>query len=335
LTKEIENNMKLIILIPALNEEAVIGSVIKRMPADLYRIDSIQVLVVDDGSKDNTAQVAREAGALVISHNYNRGVGAAFRTGLEKALELGANVMVNIDADGQFSPDDIPTLVAPILSGKVDFVSGDRFTGNDGKRVKPEFMSSVKFWGNQQMSRLISRIVGNNYPDVSCGFRAYSREAMLKMNLTGSFTYTQESFIDLANKGLKIRTIPVSVNYFPERKSRVAGNIFRYFVNTIKIIFRTYRDYQPLRFFGLMGLIPLVITILTGGFVLIHYLRTGAFTPYKVVGFIGIYTLSLAILLWVVGLLADMFVRIRKNEEQLLYFQKKSQIEARSKQEDG
>lgn len=315
--------MVLIILIPAFNEEESIARVIKSMPRELENIDSIQVLVVDDGSKDRTAEMAIHAGAIVVSHNYNRGVGAAFKTGLEKALELGAALMVNIDADGQFSTDDIPTLIEPILDSKADFVSGDRFTDSNGKLVKPEFMSGIKFWGNKQMSKLISRIVGKDYPDVSCGFRAYSKEAMLKLNLSGQFTYTQESFLDLANKGLSIKTIPVSIKYFPERKSRVAGSVFKYFFNTIKIIIRAYRDYQPMRFFGMLGLPPFVIAFGSGVFTLVHYIRTGAFSPYKVVGFVGIYVFSLAILLWIVGLLADMFVRIRRNEEQLLYYSKR------------
>ncbi len=316
-------NMKLIILIPALNEAASIASVVKSMPSQIEGMDQIDVLVIDDGSKDDTADLARRAGATVVSHPFNQGVGKAFNTGLAAALEMGADIMVNIDADGQFSPSDIPLLIDPILDGKTDFVSGDRFTDADGKVVKPEFMSAIKFWGNKQMSKLISGIVGNKYTDVSCGFRAYSKEAMLRLNLTGQFTYTQESFLDLANKGLAIKTLPVSIKYFPERKSRVASNIFKYFINTIKIIIRAYRDYQPMRFFGRLGLTPLIGAFGCGVFMLVYYIRTGAFTPYKVVGFVGIYLFSLAILLWIVGLLADMFVRIRRNEELLIYFFKK------------
>jgi len=316
--------MKLIILIPAYNEEENISRSIAAIPSKFESVDSIKTLVVDDGSTDRTAEKAAEAGAIVVSHSYNRGVGAAFRTGLDKALELGADLLVNIDADGQFSPSDIPALIKPILDGKADFVSGDRFTRADGKSMRPEFMSGIKYWGNRQMSKLISRIVGKEYPDVSCGFRAYSKEAMLRLNLTGSFTYTQETFLDLANKGLKIRTLPVSIKYFPERKSRVAGNIVKYFFNTIKIIIRAYRDYQPLRFFGWLGVPPFLTALSCGIFTLVHYVNTGAFTPYKIVGFIGIYLISITILLWIVGLLADMFVRIRKNEEQLLYYEKKS-----------
>jgi len=315
--------MKLIILIPALNEAASIAGVVQSMPKQIEGVDQIEILVVDDGSKDDTAELARSAGATVISHPFNQGVGKAFNTGLAAALEMGADVMVNIDADGQFSPDDIPFLIAPIVEGNADFVSGDRFRSADGKLVRPDYMSKIKFWGNQRMADLVGFITGNRYDDVSCGFRAYSKEALMRLNLTGKFTYTQESFLDLANKGMGIRTIPVDVTYFPDRKSRVAGSILKYMFQTAKIIFRAYRDYNPLKFFGLLGLIPLIISLITGVFVMINYFTTGAFSPYIFVAFAAVYLFTLGILLWVVGILADMFVRIRLNQEQLLYAEKK------------
>jgi len=320
--------MYLIILIPAFNEEEQIGTVISHMPKTIEGVDRIQVLVVNDGSKDRTVEIARQAGAIVVSHNYNRGVGAAFKTGLEKALELGADLMVNVDADGQFSPDDIPSLINPILEGKADFVSGDRFRSADGKLVRPEYMSKIKFWGNQRMADLVGFVTGKRYDDVSCGFRAYSKEALMRLNLTGKFTYTQESFLDLANKGMGIKTIPVDVTYFPDRKSRVAGSILNYMFQTAKIIFRAYRDYNPLKFFGLLGLIPFVISVLSGVFVLIHYFTTGAFSPYIFVAFASVYLFTFGILLWIVGILADMFVRIRLNQEQLLYAEKKRRYDS-------
>ena len=315
--------MKLIILIPALNEAASIMTVVKSMPKQIEGVDQIEILVIDDGSKDDTAELVRSAGATVISHPFNQGVGKAFNTGLAAALEMGADVMVNIDADGQFSPEDIPLLIAPIVEGKADFVSGDRFRSTDGKLVRPDYMSKIKFWGNQRMSDLVGFVTGKRYDDVSCGFRAYSKEALMRLNLTGKFTYTQESFLDLANKGMGIKTIPVDVTYFPDRKSRVAGSILKYMFQTAKIIFRAYRDYNPLKFFGLLGLIPFIISLITGVFVLIHYFTTGAFSPYIFVAFAAVYLFTLGILLWVVGILADMFVRIRLNQEQLLYAEKK------------
>lgn len=315
--------MKLIVLIPALNEEQTIEKVIHKIPSNFEGVDQVTVLVIDDGSKDHTAENARKAGAVVVCHSSNRGVGGAFNTGLKTALELGADILVNIDADGQFSPDDIPALIQPILSGLADFVTGDRFTNPQGELSKPKNMSSVKYWGNQRMSRLISFLTRKQFNDVSCGFRAYSKEAMLHLNLTGTFTYTQESFLDLANKGLEIMTIPVQVTYFADRKSRVSGNILHYMMRTLNIILRAYRDYKPLKFFGLLGLIPLLAGTGCLVFVLIHYIRFSSYTPYKAVAFAGIYLVSVGILSWIVGLLADMFVRVRLNQEQLLYYDKK------------
>jgi glycosyltransferase involved in cell wall biosynthesis len=293
------------------------------MPKSIDGIEKILILVVDDGSKDRTAELAEEAGALVVTHKENRGVGSAFNTGLIKSLELGADVMVNIDADGQFSPEEIPNLIQPIIKKEADFVVGDRFTDNHGEIKKPLNMSFIKFWGNKRMSNLISLLTDNHYNDVSCGFRAYSREALLQLNLTGNFTYTQETFIDLSNKGLTIKSLPVSVKYFQDRKSRVANNILKYMLRTTKIILRAYRDYKPLRFFGWLGLITFFIGFIFGLTMLIIYFQSGAFSPYKFIGFTGIYFISLGILFWIVGLLADMFVKVRQTQEKILYFEKK------------
>jgi len=319
--------MKLCILIPALNEEKTITSVINRIPTHIDGIRDIYILVVDDGSTDKTVHLAMECGVEVISHRYNKGVGGAFSTGLNKALEVGADIMVNIDADGQFSPDEIPTLIAPILAKQADFVVGDRFSHKQENLQKPEEMSRIKYWGNQQMARLISVLTGQQFNDVSCGFRAYSKEAMLRLNLTGKFTYTQETFIDLANKGIPIATVPVSVKYFPERRSRVAHNLWVYFYRTVNIILRAYRDYRPLKFFTTLGLFPFILGSISGIFTLVHFLRTGNFTPYKAVGLIGLYLVSVAFVLWIIGILADMFVRVRLYQEQILYMEKKRQYE--------
>lgn len=319
--------MKLCVLIPAYNEEETITDVIRKIPKTIPGVNEIIVMIVNDGSTDRTAQLAKEAGAMVVSHSYNKGVGGAFISGLNQALEIGADIMVNIDADGQFSPNEIPKLIQPILDRQADFVAGDRFGGTSEKTNRPDEMSWIKYWGNKQMSRLISLLTEQHFNDVSCGFRAYSKEAMLHLNLTGKFTYTQETFLDLANKGIPIISVPVNVKYFPNRKSRVASSIFQYFYHTVNIILRAYRDYRPLKFFISIGMLPFVIGSLSGIFTLIHYIRTGAITPYKSVGLIGLYLVSVAFILWIIGILADMFVRIRNYQEQLLYFEKRRRYE--------
>ena len=322
--------MKLVILIPAFNEEATIGQVIRSVPQAIPGIREIEVVVIDDGSTDDTSGVSREAGAKVVRHTINQGVGAAFQTGLRKALKLGADITVNIDADGQFSPVDIAKLIQPILRDEADFVTADRFTTQTGEVRKPENMPPVKFWGNKQVSRLISIIARDRFSDVSCGFRAYSRTALLHLNLIGQFTYTQESFLDLATKGLRIASVPVEVRYFPGRKSRVAGNLAQYGYRIGGIIFRTFRDHQPIRFFGLLGAAFFVAGALLDAFVLWHFFDTGSFTPYKVLALAGIYLNTLGFIIWVVGLMADMLDRIRTNQEKILYLLKRQNYDRRA-----
>jgi len=314
--------MKLVILIPAFNEEKSIGKVIKSIPKEIGGI-SRQVLVVDDGSTDKTKTVAAEAGATVISHSSNFGLGKSFQTGLEKALEMGADLMVNIDADGQFSPLEIESLIKSIVSGEAEYVTADRFIDERGILRMPENMPSIKYWGNLVMAKLISFLSDQKFNDVSCGFRAYSKRAMLALDLMGKFTYTQESFIDMAAKGIRIKSVPVSVKYFSDRHSRVASNVLVYGFRTLKIIVRTFRDYRPLLFFLFLSLIPLFISIISGLFLTTHFILTGSLTPYKIVGFIFIYFSAATFGLWAIGFLADMFTRIRQYQEKILYFEKK------------
>lgn len=315
--------MKLIILIPSFNEEQTIEKVITQIPRKIDNIQEINIIVIDDGSTDNTRKLAANAGAMVISHQKNKGVGSAFNTGLNKALELGADVMVNIDADGQFFPQEIPFLIQPIVDYTADFVSGDRFSDSKGIRTKPENMPKIKYWGNFWMARLISVLAEQEFHDVSCGFRAYSKEAMLWLNLSGKFTYTQETFLDFAFKGLEIKSLPVKVAYFKDRESKIANNILKYIIRSMKIILRAYRDYRPLSFFGWMGFFPFIFGLACGIFLLTHYILAGRFFPFRFIGFAGIYLGSLGIILWIAGLIADMFRRIRSNQENILYFQKK------------
>lgn len=308
-------DQKICVVMPAFNEEKLIRGVLDRMPD---YVDTI--VVVDDGSTDETPHIAQAKGALVVTHNMNRGVGAAFHTGVNKALGLNADVMVTIDADGQFDPRDINKLVDPIIDGKADFVTASRFKD---KRLVPK-MSRTKYLGNIAMSKLISFLIGQRFFDVSCGFRGYSQEALLRLNVFGQFTYTQETFIDLAFKNLTIQEIPLAVKGVREYgPSKVANNLFRYAYRTSKIILRAFRDYKPLRFFGFIAGFIVCAGLLLETFLLWHYLQTGSFSPYKVVGFVGGFLLAIGVLIFVTGLLADMFYRIRANQEEILYHNKK------------
>lgn len=312
--------MKLLIIIPAYNEEATIGSVIKEIPQNIEGIDKIEILVIDDGSSDKTVKVVKEKiSVMVVSHKVNQGVGVAFHTGINYALENRVDIVVNIDADGQFNPLDIPKLIKPILDNQADFVTASRFIDKD---FIPK-MSKIKLWGNKKIASLISWLTKKKFYDVSCGFRAYNKEAILNLNLFGQFTYVQEVFLDLSFKGLRIREIPIKVKYFSERKSRIFKGVFHYAFNTLKIIFRTLRDYRPLNFFGSIGLIVFIIGLIPDVFVMIHFFQTGGFTPYKAVGFAGIFLNIVGLGILFLALVADMLYRIRMNQEKILYYEKK------------
>lgn len=303
------------VIVPAYNEAPSIGRVLDAMPDFVDHI-----VVVDDGSGDGTGEIAKNRGVIVMRHTRNRGVGAAFHTGLKKALEFDADVTVNVDADGQFDPHDIVRLVDPVIDGEADFVTASRFVD---KTLVPE-MPRVKYWGNLAMSRLISFLTGQRFHDVSCGFRAYSREALLRLNLLGKFTYTQETFLDLAFKDLAIKEIPVVVRGVREKgESKVANNLFRYGYRTLTIIFRAFRDYKPLRFFGIIAMVLVVSGLCLEVFLFIYYLKSGRFSPYKFVGITGAFFIGMGALVMITGLLADMFQRIRLNQEETLYHLKR------------
>ena len=316
--------MKLIVIIPAYNEEASICDLLSRMPDLNGKGIQLYPVVIDDGSRDRTAEYARLAGAVILTHETNHGLGKSFQDGVDYCLENDADIMVNIDADLQYDPADIEKLVQPILDQKADFVTADRFVEENGQKVRPGNIPSVKFWGNQLMTSLVNSLAGTSLGDVSSGFRAYNREAILNLNLTGKYTYTHETVLDLAYKRLRLLSIPIPVKYYPERKSKIASNLLTYTNQTLRIILKAFRDYRPFYFFGLLALGPFIIGTGLSIFMLYHYLRTGDFTPYKFVGFIGIYLLSLALVFMIIGFLADILVGIRLTAEKQLYLQKKA-----------
>jgi glycosyltransferase involved in cell wall biosynthesis len=312
--------MRLSILIPALNEEQTIGKVIDSIPKKIKKISEINIIVVDDGSTDNTSKIALEKNAILVKHHHNKGLGAAFQSGLEKALEIRSDILVTIDADGQFSTEEIPKLIEPIINKQANFVSGSRFID---KNFTPENMPFIKKWGNKRIAKIISWATKKKFHDVSCGFRAYDKEAMLKLNLFGKFTYTQETLLDLAYKGLNIKEVPVTVKYFDDRKSRVANHIFGYATKSAKIMFRTIKDYKPLKFFGISGAIIFLIGLGMDIFVFAYFFKYNTFSPYKIVGFLGAFLNAVGIMIIFIGILADLIDKVRLTQEKLLYLKKK------------
>lgn len=308
--------MKLVVLIPCFNEAKTIGQVIERIPKKIPGINTIEVLVVDDGSTDGSAKIAKKFKAEIVAHRKNEGLGVAFRTGIETALKLKADIIVNIDGDLQFDPQDIPQLVRPIIDGQADMVTATRFSD---PAMVPENMSKAKKIGNLGFTKLISFLTGQKFTDTQCGFRAYSREAALRLTLFGKFTYTQEVFLDLINKGMKIVEVPIKVKYFKERKSAISGSLAKYGLRALVIIIRAFRDYKPLVFFGSFGLTIFGMGFLLSLFSLIYWIILHQTSPIRMYLFTGVFLLTFGFLMIMLGLIADMFKRLKQTQEAILY----------------
>lgn len=307
--------MHLLVGIPAFNEAATIKEVIAAIPRRLDGVDDITVVVIDDGSTDDTGALAREVGAEVVRHPQNSGVGVAFQSIVRHALAVRADLLVTLDGDGQFAPADIGKLIAPLLDGSALVCTASRFA--DAKLV-PQ-MPWVKKWGNRRVAGLVNRLTGHRYADVSCGFRAYAREALLRLTVFHSFTYTHETFLDLAAKGIPIVEVPLSIRGTREHgKSKVASSVLRYGLRTAQIMLYTYRDQRPLRLcawlaapFALAGTVLLVWSWLT--------LRdTGSWLKWA--AFTGGAAFGVAIVTLFFGFMADIATRLRRNQEEMLYW---------------
>lgn len=314
--------VSVLVVIPCLNEENTIAGVIESIPASIDGVDRINVIVMDDGSTDRTAERARSAGADVVSNDTNLGLGATFRKAVGIVIQRRASIMVHIDGDGQFDPADIPKLVEPVRTGKAAMATASRFAD---KALIPD-MPKVKLWGNHAVAWIVKLLTGKRYRDVSCGFRAFSRETLLRMNLFGSFTYTQECFLDLIFKEQAILEVPVKVRGVREfGKSRIASSIPRYASRSLKIMLRAFISYRPFRFFFSIALFFFGFGFGLLGFLLVHYLNTGAFTPHIWAGFAGGSLCFLGFSTLITGLVGDMLVHIRLNQETMLYHLKRQE----------
>jgi glycosyltransferase involved in cell wall biosynthesis len=239
--------MKLIVQIPAFNEEATIAQVLRDIPKKLDGVTTIETLVIDDGSSDNTAAAARKAGAThVVQLKSHRGLSAAFTAGIDAAVRLGADIVVNTDADNQYAGADIARLVAPIVKGTAEVVIGDR------EVAKSEHMSPFKRFLQRIGSWTVGLASGVSVADVTSGFRAFSREAALQINVFNPFTYTLETIIQSGNRNLGVQSVTVRTNA-PTRPSRLYRGIGTYLRKSMATIFRIYTIYKPLKTFFAIG----------------------------------------------------------------------------------
>ncbi|MEM4249805.1 MAG: glycosyltransferase family 2 protein [Candidatus Nitrosotenuis sp.] len=265
--------MKLTVVIPAYNEEKTIGKVISEIPKSIPNIDKVDVMVIDDGSSDKTADVAKSAGATVYSFRQNKGRAKAVAEGFAKFLESGSDILVLTDADDQYDSKEIPLIVEPITQNKADMVLGDR------QVKKLDHMKFGNKIGNIIVTKTLSSIIGLDISDGQSGFRAYTRETVAKLHIFSNYTFTQETLMELKFKKLKMVNVPITFRKRAD-KSRLISNIFSYAYKTLTIVTATLVFYKAFKFFSILSAILFGIGVAFSAFVLNHFYITGSVSPY-------------------------------------------------------
>ena len=303
--------MKLIIQIPCYNEGDHLPETLAALPRGIEGVDLIEYLVIDDGSKDDTSNVARQLGVHhIVRHRTNRGLAAAFRSGLERALREGADIIVNTDADNQYDGRDVAALVGPIVSGEADIVVGDR-----GVRDNAHF-GPVKRRLQRLGSATVQRLSKTHIPDAVSGFRAISREAAHRINITSDFSYTTEMLIQAGRKRMAVVSVPIRTNGVV-RPSRLFRSIPHFIVNTAATMLRAWAMYNPLRAFVSAGLVAFLIGLVPMvRFLWFYFSGDSAGHVQSLV--IGGVLMMIGVVAIMLGALADLIGRNRNLMEQTL-----------------
>ncbi|MDW3216920.1 MAG: glycosyltransferase family 2 protein [Ilumatobacteraceae bacterium] len=297
---------KLLIQIPCFNEADTLAATLADLPRSVPGVDVVEWLIIDDGSTDGTADVARANGVdHVVTHARNRGLAAAFLTGLDAGLRLGADVIVNTDADNQYVADCIPELIAPICDGSADMVVGER----------PITSIDDFSWAKKKLQRFGSWVVrkfsGTDVADAPSGFRAIGREAALRLQVFGRFSYTMETLVQANAEGLSVVSVPVRVN--PQtRPSRLAKSTFQYLRSSSQTIVRSFALYHPFKFFFRVGLVPFalgMVLLIRWGLLWLIDDEYRSRIPSLVVGAVFVVV---AVQIWVVAFLADLQAASRR-----------------------
>jgi glycosyltransferase involved in cell wall biosynthesis len=312
--------MKLIIQIPCLNEAETLPATLADLPRVVPGIDEIETLVIDDGSTDDTAEVARRLGvAHVIRFRRRKGLAAAFMAGVDACLKRGADIIVNTDADNQYAGREITSLVAPLLAGEADIVIGDRNI-RDLRHMS---------WPRKVLQRLGSWVVrqvsNTKVPDTTSGFRAYTREAALRMTIVSEFSYTLESIIQAGKNQMAIAHVEVSTN--PRtRPSRLFGSVRSYIQRSAATIVRIYAMYEPLKVFTYIGLAVFTAGFILGLRIVYYYFQyeAGRHIPSAIAAAV---LMLVGFQILVIGLLADVISGTRKLLEDLLYRVRRMELE--------
>ena len=300
------------IQIPCFNEEETLGITFKDLPKKIDGIDEIEYLIINDGSSDNTVKVARELGFHhVVSFNRNKGLAKGFMAGIYACLHIGADIIVNTDADNQYCGADIEKLVRPILENKAEIVIGAR----------PIDSTEHFSWKKKKLQHLGSWVVraasGTNIPDAPSGFRAYSREAALHLNVTNEYTYTLETIIQAGHNKIAMTSVPIRTNG-ELRPSRLFKSIWRYMKRSASVIIRSFMMYRPLKFFGSIGALLILIGVMIG-FRYLYYMYTGEGAGHTQSLILTAILILMGVQIFIVGLQADIIAANRKLLEDIQY----------------
>ena len=321
--------MKLIIQIPCLNEATTLPATLAGLPRQIPGIAVIETLVVDDGSRDDTARIARANGVdHIVSFKRTKGLAAAFRAGIDGCLRAGADIIVNTDGDNQYEGRDIVLLVEPLVAGKADIVIGDR----NIREIR--HMSGAKKGLQRIGSWVVRQVSGTEVPDTTSGFRAYTREAALRMTIVSEFSYTLESIIQAGKQRLAIAHVEVRTN--PRtRPSRLFPSVWAYLKQSGATIVRVYTMYEPLKVFTSIGTIVFLVGLAIAGRFLYYYLFTFD-SEGKIQSLILAATLmTVGFQIALIGLVADVISAMRKLLEDLLYRVRKMELEDRNGANDA
>jgi glycosyltransferase involved in cell wall biosynthesis len=315
--------MKLIVQVPCLNEEASLPETLRAIPRSIPGIDRVEVLIVDDGSSDRTIEVARAHGAdHVVRFTRRKGLAAAFMAGLDASLRLGADVIVNTDADNQYPGHEIPRLIAPILAGEADMVVGDRGV------AEVQHFSPTKRLLQRLGSWVVRKVSGTRVADATSGFRAFTRDAALRINIVSEFTYTLESIIQAGKKKMAVTHLPISSRH--TRPSRLFSSTWEYLKRSAATILRIYAMYEPFKVFVLLG-----SALLAGGFVLgaryAYFWWLGDIRGHLQSAILSVLLLILGFQTLQWGVMADLVANNRKLIEDLLYRVRKMELEDRGR----
>lgn len=300
-----DRKMKLIIQIPCYNEAETLKIALDALPKQIDGVDTIEYLIINDGSQDNTVEVAKEWGVQhIVNFKQNRGLAKGFMAGLDMCLRNGADIIVNTDADNQYCGDDIEKLIAPILEGKADIVIGER----------PIDQTAHFSWLKKKLQHFGSWVVrkasNTDIPDAPSGFRAYSREAAMQMNVVNEYTYTLEQIVQAGRTKIAITSVPIRTND-ELRPSRLFSSMFGYVKKSMLTIIRAYLMYKPMRFFIGLGFIPFMIGLAIGiRFIVLLCMGGGQGNVQSLI--LCSMLILIGVMIWVVGLLADVMAANRK-----------------------